>query len=173
MKSKRCFFIGHRNAPQNIYTDIITTIEKLIVENNVKEFIVGNYGNFDRMVISALQYLKPRYPHIKLTLLTSYHPTVKNIIKPEGFDDIYYPEGMELVPYKAAIIRANEKAIDSSDYLIAYVTHPASNTAKFVEYAEKRKSINIIYQFVNYKHIKYWEVYKLWRYKQVENNYAM
>ena len=62
---------------------------------------------FDSMVIRALQQTKIKYPEIVLLLLTPYHPSVKNVIKPEGFDDIYYPEGMEFVPYRADILMAN------------------------------------------------------------------
>ena len=138
MKDKRCFFIGHRNAPESIYPNIVLTIEKLIVENGVKEFIVGSYGMFDSMVIRALQQTKIKYPDIVLLLLTPYHPSVKKVVKPEGFDDIYYPEGMEFVPHKAAIVRANEKIIDESEFLIAYLAHTASNTVIFVEYAKKK-----------------------------------
>ena len=144
MKKKRCFFIGHRNAPESIYPNIISTIEKLIVENGVKEFVVGNYGMFDSMVIRALQQLKTRYPDIVLLLLTPYHPSVKNIVKPNSFDEIYYPEGMESVPYKAAIIEANKKAISSSEFVIAYFKHSYSNTVKFIEYA-KRREVKIYY----------------------------
>ena len=139
MKDKRCFFIGHRNAPESIYLNIVLTIEKLIVENGVKEFIVGSYGMFDSMVIRALQQTKIKYPEIVLLLLTPYHPSVKNVIKPEGFDDIYYPEGMEFVTYRAAIVRANELVIEKSGFLIAYFVHKASNTSKFVDYAKEKK----------------------------------
>ena len=144
MKKKRCFFIGHRNAPESIYPNIVSTIEKLIVENGVKEFVVGNYGMFDYMVIRALQQLKTKYPDIVLLLLTPYHPSVKKVIKPESFNEIYYPEGMESVPYKAAIIEANKKAISSSEFVIAYFKHSASNTVKFIEYA-KRRDVKIYY----------------------------
>ena len=144
MKNKRCFFIGHRNAPESIYQNIISTIEKLVVENDVKEFVVGNYGMFDSMVIRALQQLKVKYPNIVLLLLTPYHPSVKTAIKPKNFDEIYYPESMESVPYKAAIIEANKKAISSSEYIIAYLKHSSSNTVKFIEYA-KRRDVKIYY----------------------------
>ena len=144
MKDKRCFFIGHRNAPESIYPNIVSTIEKMIVENDVKEFIVGNYGMFDSMVIRALQQTKIKYPEIVLLLLTPYHPSVKKVIKPDGFDDIYYPEGMEFVPYRAAIVRANEIAIENSGFLIVYFKHSASNTIRFIDYAEHR-NVNIIY----------------------------
>ena len=138
MKSRRCFFIGHRNAPESIYANIVSTIEKLVVKNDVKEFVVGNYGMFDSMVIRALQQLKAKYPDIVLLQLTPYHPSVKSVAKPNNFDEIYYPEGMESVPYKAAIIEANKKAISSSEFVIAYFKHSSSNTVKFIEYAKRR-----------------------------------
>ena len=138
MREQRCFFIGHRNAPESIYPNIVSTIEKLIVENGVKEFIVGNYGMFDSMVIRALQQTKIKYPNIVLLLLTPYHPSAKKVMKPEGFDDIYYPEGMEFVPHRAAIVRANEKTISESGFLITYMVHTASNTEKFVKYARNK-----------------------------------
>lgn len=138
MKDKRCFFVGHRNAPKSIYPNIVSTIEKLIVENDVKEFIVGCYGMFDSMVIRALQQTKTKYPDIVLLLLTPYHPSVKKVIKPDGFDGIYYPEGMEFVPHRAAIVRANEKTISESGFLITYMVHTASNTEKFVKYARNK-----------------------------------
>ena len=138
MREQRCFFIGHRNAPESIYPNIVSIIEKLIVENGVKEFIVGNYGMFDSMVIRALQQTKIKYPDIVLLLLTPYHPSVKNVIKPDSFDDIYYPEGMEFVPHKAAIVRANEMIVSKCSYLIAYLKYSTSNTEKFVEYANHK-----------------------------------
>ena len=144
MKEKRCFFIGHRNAPESIYSKIVLTIEKLIVENGVREFVVGNYGMFDSMVIRALQQTKIKYPNIVLLLLTPYHPSAKKVMKPEGFDDIYYPEGMEFVPYRAAIVRANEKAIEESRFLIAYFNYSMSNTRRFIELAIN-KGIDIFY----------------------------
>ena len=151
MKNKRCFFIGHRNAPESIYANIVSTIEKLIVENGVKEFIVGNYGMFDSMVIRALQQLKTKYPDIVLLLLTPYHPSVKSIVKPNSFDEIFYPEGMESVPYKAAIIEANKKAISSSEFVITYFKHSYSNTIKFIEYA-KRIEVKIYYIIWSIQH---------------------
>lgn len=43
------FFVGHRNAPENIYTNLKKMVEKCVQEDNVTEFVVGNYGSFDRL----------------------------------------------------------------------------------------------------------------------------
>ena len=108
----------------------------------VTEFIVGGYGGFDRLAARAVISLKPHYPQITLSLLTPYHPAERPIETPPGFDNTYYPPGMEKVPRKLAIIRANRYIIDNVDYLIAYAWHPASNARDLVDYA-KRKGISV------------------------------
>ena len=113
-------------------------VEQHIVEYGVTEFIVGHYGGFDRLAASAVKEAKRFYPEVKLTLLLPYHPAERPIPTPDGFDSTFYPPGMESVPRKAAIIRANRYVVDHVDYLIAYVWHPASSARELVEYARKR-----------------------------------
>ena len=72
-----------------------------------------------------------------LSLLIPYHPAERPIETPPGFDNTYYPPGMEKVPRKLAIVRANRYMVDHVDYLIAYAWHPASNARDMVEYARK------------------------------------
>jgi len=74
-----------------------------------------------------------------LPFLLPYHPAERPIEKPDGFGNTYYPEGMEKVPRKLAIIRANRYVVDHVDYLIAYAWHPASNARELVEYAQQRE----------------------------------
>jgi len=135
---KKCFFIGHREANESIYPILRSAIETHIAQHNVEEFIVGQYGAFDRLVRKALVEAKQKHPDIRLVLLTPYHTAERKIELPKGFDDILYPEGLEKVPRRYAIVRANRYMIDLSDYLIAYVTHPASNAHNLFEYAKKR-----------------------------------
>ena len=114
------------------------------MEYNVTEFIVGNYGGFDRMAAKAVIAAKERYPQITLSMLTPYHPAERPIELPRGFDNTFYPPGMENVPHRFAIVRANRYMVDHVDYLIAYVWHPASNARDLVEYAKKRERRNLI-----------------------------
>ena len=137
MTKKNCFFIGHREASEKLYPALYTAIEEHITKHNVTEFIVGKYGNFDKLAAKAVIKAKQQYPEITLSLLIPYHPAKRPIQKPSGFDEIYFPEGMEKVPPKAAIIRANRYIVDRVDFLIAYVWHPASNAQDLVEYAQK------------------------------------
>ena len=113
-----------------------------ILEYGVTEFIVGHYGGFDRLAASAVKEAKRFYPEVKLTLLLSYHPAERPIPTPDGFDGTFYPPGMESVPRKIAIVRANRYVVDHVDYLIAYAWHPASNARELVDYARGRRRMN-------------------------------
>lgn len=82
---------------------------------------------------------KKRHPEVALTLLPPYHSYDYPIPTPPGFDGTFYPPGMETVPKRAAIIRANRYMVDHSDYLIACVWHSVSNARELVEYAQRRE----------------------------------
>lgn len=141
---KSCFFIGHREASSEILPALTEAIEQHIVDYDVTEFIVGNYGGFDRMVAKTVIAAKERHPQITLSMLTPYHPAERPIELPRGFDNTFYPPGMEKVPRRFAIIQANRYVVDHVDYLIAYVWHPASNARELLEYAQKREQRNLI-----------------------------
>ena len=138
MLSKTCFFIGHREAGEELLEPLRRVIERHITEYGVTEFVVGQYGNFDRLAARALAEVKQRCPEVRLLLLLPYHPAERRVILPKGFDGSFYPLGMETVPRRAAIVRANRYMAGHSQYLVAYVCHAVSNAAELLEYAEKR-----------------------------------
>ena len=45
MSGKSCFFIGHREASEEIFPALYAAVEQHIVEYGVTEFIVGYYGD--------------------------------------------------------------------------------------------------------------------------------
>ena len=139
MEWKSCFFIGHREAPENLYPELLRAVETHITEHNVREFIVGHYGGFDRLAARAVKEAKQRHPEIMVLLLLPYHPAEHPIEAPEGFDSTYYPPGMEKVPRPFAIVRANRYMVDHVDYLIAYAWHHGSNALDLVEHAQARE----------------------------------
>lgn len=139
MDKKRCFLIGHHDAPESIYPALQREIERHITELSVTEFIVGHYGNFDRMAARALVEAKQVHPEISLWLLLPYHPAEQKVEAPEGFDGSFYPEGLEKVPRRLAIVKANHYVVDYVDYLIAYASHCASNTQKMIKYARAKQ----------------------------------
>ena len=133
---KTCFMVGHRDFNENIYPALEATVEKCIRENGIREFVVGHYGRFDGMAAQVIRAAKARHPEIRLILLLPYlteHPL------PEGFDGSIYPEGLETVPKRYAILRANCKIIEQSDCVIAYVRHTFGGAFQCVEYARRKK----------------------------------
>lgn len=110
----------------------------------VTEFIVGNYGGFDRMAAKAVITAKDQHPEIALSMLISYHPAERPVELPHGFDNTFYPPGMEQVPRRLAIVRANRYMVDHVDYLIAYAWHAGSNARNLLEYAQQREQRNLI-----------------------------
>lgn len=138
---KSCFFIGHRETAPEIYSALLAEVEKHITEYGVTEFVVGNYGNFDRLAAKAVISAKEKYPEITLSMLLPYHPAERSVKLQPGIDNTFYPPGMEVVPRKLAIVKANRYMIDHADYLIAYAWHPGSNARNIVEYALKRKRL--------------------------------
>ena len=134
----RCFFIGHRDAREEVFPALCEAVEHLVLAHDVKEFMVGHYGNFDRLAARAVLSVSSRHPTIRLYLLTPYHPAERPIALPVGFHGTVYPPAMESVPRRYAIVRANRYAIDCCDYLIAHVRYSPSNTADLVAYARKK-----------------------------------
>ncbi len=138
-----CFFIGHRETSDSIFPALVQAVERHVTEYGVTEFIVGHYGNFDRLAARAVLKAKERHPQVTLFLLLPYHPADRPIPAPEGFDGTFYPPGMERVPKRAAIVRANRYMADHCDFLIAYAWHPASNARDLVDYAQARDTVQV------------------------------
>ena len=145
MEARNYFFIGHREAGTEISKQLAEAVERHIIEYNVNNFTVGRYGGFDQLAAAAVIAAKKHHPGIRLSLLLPYHPSERHVEVPSDFDRTFYPPGMETVPKRLAIVRANRYMIDHSDYLIAYAWHPASNARNLVEYAKKREKCEKIH----------------------------
>ena len=135
--ARLCFFIGHRHAEERIYEKLLTAIDTHISAYGVTDFLVGHYGDFDRMAARAVAEARRTHPGISLTMLLPYYPEDRAISVPPIFDGTFYPPGMEFCPKRYAIVRANQYAIEHSDYLIAYVTG-VGKSRDFLNYAERK-----------------------------------
>ena len=141
---KSCFFIGHRESDERLLPQLIALVERLIEDEQVTFFYVGRYGGFDRVAAAAVKEVKKKYSGITLMLVVPYHPAERTVETPFGFDGTYFPDGIENVPKRYAIARANKTMINSSDWLIAYVCHGASNSRTLLEYAKRRQKKGLI-----------------------------
>ena len=142
MEEKTCFFIGSHLASDALSPQLDPAIERHIAEYGVTEFLVGRYGRFDQLAAEALPRAKERHPGIRLRLLIPYHPAQRPVDVPSGFDGTYYPEGMETVPKRLAILRAGQMAAGESGYLIASPGFGGSRT--ITDYALRREKRGLI-----------------------------
>lgn len=139
----QCFFIGNRDASFSIMPQLESAVKKHITDYGVTDFVVGQYGAFDRMAARAVMEAKKAFPNITLSILLPYHPSEREIHAPEGYDSTFYPPGMESVPRRFAIAQANRYMIRHCDYLIAYAWQSASNAKRFVDIARHQPGITV------------------------------
>lgn len=135
----RCFLFGHQDSTESILPDLRREVQKHITENGVTEFIVGRYGNFDYLARRTVHQAKAMYPHIRLTLLLPYYPPQLPI--PQEFDGTCYPEGLETVPPRFRIPRANRAMLDRCEFAIACVATRASSSGELLEQARRRERL--------------------------------
>ena len=137
-----CFFIGHRDAPNTLFPALAEAVERHITEYGVTEFVVGHYGFFDHLAAQAVIDAKKRHPSVTLVLLLPYHPAERPVDLLPGFDSSFYPPGMEFVPKRFAIPRANRYMADHSGYLIAYARFPGT-TRELMEHTRRKEHCHV------------------------------
>lgn len=124
--AKLCFLFGHRDAPEDILPELIRTAEKHYVQYGIREYVVGQYGNFDHLAVRAIREVKKKHEDVRLLLLTPYYSPERPQQIPEGCDGTLYPDGMERVPKRVSIVRANRYMIGRADSVICYVNRPGN-----------------------------------------------
>ncbi len=121
-------------------------IEKLITEEDVAEFWVGNYGEFDRLAGNIVLRLKLKYPHIVLNLVVPYVTEKMNQINflyYERYDEIIMADMPVNTPIRLKILKCNQYMVKNARFLICYVKNAFGGAAKTLEYAERQKHIKI------------------------------
>lgn len=133
-----CCFFGHKDTPSSIYDKLEEVIERIIAENGVTEFLVGNQGQFDSMVLKALRRMKEKYPHISYNVVLAYMPAEKEEWNPYEFGETMLPEGIESVHPRYAISWRNKWMVSEADVVIAYIAHSWGGAARYMEMAAKK-----------------------------------
>lgn len=144
----KCCFAGHSKIyhREEIYDNVVNLIEKLIKEENVSEFWVGNYGSFDTLSARAVRSLKGKYPEIQLNLVIPYLTSQINKNKEmyyRDYDNILMADIPERTPQKFRILKCNEYMVKNSDFIICYVERSWGGACKTLEYAKREKQIKI------------------------------
>ncbi len=137
-----CTFFGHRDTTDKIEMKLRSLLKDLIENYNANTFYVGNQGNFDSIVRKTIISLQKDYPHIKYSVVLAYLPVNNNDV----IGDTIFPQGIEQVPLKYAIVYRNRWLVDHSDIVITCVKYSWGGAAKFKRIAEKKgkKVINIV-----------------------------
>lgn len=140
-----CSFFGHKDTPLSIYPLLLTKVESLIQDRNVRCFLVGNHGDFDSMVLRALRELKRKYPSICYNVVLAYVPGHKKEYEFHEATETLVPEGIETIPKRFAISWRNKWMVWESDLILCYISHTWGGAAQFVKYAERqgKEVINI------------------------------
>lgn len=132
---KSCFLFGHSDCPQYVIPQIVASLEYHYTQYGVRQFYVGNRGNFDRLAATALRQMKKQHPNVELYLLLAYHPGERRVNLPEDFDGSFYPP-IDSVPKPYRIVRANQYMADISDSIICYVNY-IGNSRELLRYAQR------------------------------------
>ncbi len=143
----RCCFAGHSEI-YDVNVEEITRIAavKLIEECMVREFWVGNYGQYDKLAASIVRKLKKQYTHIKLVLVIPYltKEINENAFEYKNkYDEIIVADIQPNTPVRYRLLKANEYMIDKCEYLLAYVKHSWGGAAKTLKYAQRKQKIII------------------------------
>lgn len=136
---KSCFLFGHSDTPYSICPMLEQAIEQAVAEG-ITHFYVGYHGSFDHMASAALRTVKRRHPEISLVRLLAYHPSHSPVPVSQEFDGTLYPEGMEQVPQRLAIIKANQYMLCKADTVICYAS-PIGNAGRLLEYAKHQNQL--------------------------------
>ncbi len=143
---KICCFIGHSEIPVDISEPLTAAVERHITEYGVTDFLVGQYGQFDRMAARTVMKAKERHPNIRLYLMLPYHPSLgRHLPDREGYDGFIYPADPDVPPFILAIPRLNRIIVRYSGYAIAFVRYTWGGAATTLDYARRRERKKLIH----------------------------
>ena len=136
-----CCFFGHRNIFESVDSSVYEKICNLIETQNISTFIVGDYGDFDKVTAAMVRKAKKKYNNVKLILVRPYFSNELNTNKDYYamlYDDIIIPDELSDVHFKNAIRKRNEWMIDNSQYVIFYVRRNYGGAYTALRYAQNR-----------------------------------
>lgn len=137
-KYKTCCFIGHRKIEKTdeLEKEIYEYIERLIVKENVKIFLIGSRSEFNSLCHSVITDLKEKYPEIKRIGYTCRSESVILESEREKWEKIYsdfqkqevrllgveqeFEHKTKYTSGKASYVERNQAMIDDSDYCLFY-----------------------------------------------------
>ncbi|MBR2476664.1 MAG: hypothetical protein IKB50_00840 [Clostridia bacterium] len=128
-------FCGHREViDTKVETRLRLIIEQLITDG-ADTFLLGGYGEFDRLSAHIVCDLKKKYTYIKSILVIPY---IHQSYDPDLYDYSIFPP-LEHTPPKFAISKRNRYMVEESDVVVAYVNKNYGGAYQTLEYGRKKK----------------------------------
>lgn len=156
MEQEKCCFIGHRkiNITDELKNRLVTTIENLIIHENVDTFFFGSKSKFDDLCHKIVSGLKEKYPNIKRIYIRAEFPYIDEDFKAyllQRFEDTYYPEKI-LGSGKSAYVERNIEMINKSDFCVVYYDENyqppiRKNSSKGLNDYQPRSGTKIAYDY--------------------------
>ena len=136
-----CCGFGHRVMLMDVEKLLRETLERLVVERDVRMFYSGGMGEFDELFARTVRSMKREYPSLRLVLVMPYLTERLNMDKAfyeAQYDEILIPAELDGIHPKAAIGLRNRWMVNRSDIVIAALHRDFGGAAEAVRYAEKR-----------------------------------
>ena len=137
---KICSFFGHRFVLdiKSVKEQLKTLLEKMITQEGVDTFYLGEQGDFEILSAEVLNELKPTYPFIQRIEVICFAEQLQRNgkIKSDGFE---YLDELDRCKRKARIIKRNQWVVDNSDILVFYVNTQYGGAYQSYLYAKKKK----------------------------------
>ena len=146
MIEKVCTFFGHRDCPPDLQPVLLDVLKKLIEQNGVTGFYLGQQGQFDAAALAVLKELKMEYPNICYTIVLSRlnEPVSKYV----AYNDTIFPAELQAVPPRFAIDCRNRWMLRQADFVVTYVVYSWGGAARFADLANRQGKtvINLAFQ---------------------------
>ena len=137
----RVSFIGHREVEnfRFIEEQVEDIVKELIQTKEFVEFYVGRNGEFDIMVASVIKMAQRDYgtSNNSLILVLPY-PIADMDDMEKYYDEVWYPQELYNVHYKAAITKRNEWFVNNSEMLVAYVERDYGGAYECLKKAQQK-----------------------------------
>lgn len=142
-----CSIFGHSTilVTEQLEKDLYQLFEHLILENDIKIFYFGGFGDFDDLCHTIVTKLKIKYPSIKRVYVFEDYKFIqrpqkrRKWFREDDYESLEYFEMVYTGFYKRIYFR-NCEIIDRSDVVVFYVNHTEKSGAyKAMQYAQKKK----------------------------------
>lgn len=122
---KTCSFFGHRFVLdiKSVKEQLKTLLEKMITQEGVDIFYLGEQGDFEIIAGKVLQELKIKYPHIARETILCFSEQLQGDGKVSA-DWIHLDLAVSKCKRRGRIPKRNQMVVDQSDIIVCYINVP-------------------------------------------------